>query len=279
MVNYRLNFGMPVLPEFVHASVRSSQIPDPVRRWLGSHWEIMESRLDDVSTWEKLPTFTWLDFGIISDSHRYAKYWETLGGLQKKSDPLCRIMISGVASSAELHGRVLHDVFERLNPLGVEVDLEGKPDVLAALVKFEAVRKDTTELTKVVRLLRRHRTETETRYAEVPNADIRAESGNLSAKMIAELFGVKLTEVGEWIDRKKAALSKTPDAESIQPLLEPLAQIAFYRKVLGDDATFRKWLRTDHELLQQKSPLHWIKEGKAREVAEFVEDALTGQPT
>jgi hypothetical protein len=270
---------MPVLPEFVHASVKASVIPAPVLRWLGSDWEITESKLDDLSAWDKLPTFTWLDFGTINDPRHYAKCWETLGGLQKKSDPLCRIMISGVAPSADLHGRVLRDVFERLNPLGVEVDLAGKPDVLAALVKFEAIRKDATETMKVIRSLRRHRTETETRNAEVPNADIRAESGNLSAKTIAELFGVTLTELGAWIDRKKAALSKTPDAESIQSLLEPLAQIAFYRKVLGDDATFRKWLRTEHELLQQKSPLHWIKEGKAREVAEFVEDALTGQPT
>jgi len=112
----------------------------------------------------------------------------------------------------------------------------------------------------------------------VPNADLREDSGRLSAKKIAQLFDVTLTELGEWIDRKKAALSKTPDANNIQPLLEPLAQIAFYRKALGDDASFRKWLRTGHELLEGKAPLAWIKEGRSRQVAEFVEDALTGQP-
>lgn len=279
MVNNKLTLGMPELLEFVHASPESNQIPSSVRRCLDAGWNVKRSRLDSVSTWKTLPAFTWLDLGRVSNPISYAQYWSTLAGLQEKSGPISHIFISGVAPSTELHDRVLQDVFRTLNPLSVEVDLAGNPDVVAALAKFQAVRREpsASNLLKAFRKMKTHRTETIRR--EVPNADLRLESGNLSAKSMAELFGVTLTELGEWIGRKKAALSKTPDSKGIQPLLEPLARIAFYRKALGDDASFRKWLRTEHELLEQKSPMHWIKSGRTREIAEFVEDALTGQPT
>jgi hypothetical protein len=263
--------------QFVHASVAAAQIPFPVRKWLGPQWQVKRSELDALSTWKTLPAFTWVDLGKIGNPNAYASYWNALAGLQQKSPDASRIFISGLASSPALHEQVLHDVFDVLDPMNVDVDLAGHPDVVAALAKFEAVRREpgATKSVEAVREKRRDAPQS----LHVPNADLRVESGKLSAKNIAAVFGVTLTELGEWIDRKKAALSKTPDSESIQPLLDPLAQIAFYRNALGDDATFRKWLRTEHELLEQKSPLHWIKAGKIREVAEFVEDALTGQPT
>lgn len=269
---------MTKLLEFVHASSESNRTPDSVRRQLEDGWHVKQSQLAAVSKWKTLPAFTWVDLGRVGDPVGYAPYWRTLAGLQEKSEFASHIFISGIAPSAKLHARVVQDVFHALNPLSVDVDLAGNPDIVAALAKFEAVRR-----TPVASPRRKTVQPTKLRPTEikdaVPNADLRVESGNLSAKNISELFGVTLTELGAWIARKKAALSKTPDSEAIQPLLEPLAHIAFYRKALGDDATFRKWLRTEHELLERKSPLHWIKHGRIREVAEFVEDALTGQPT
>ena len=246
--------------EFLHASSQGTGLPDPISRWLKDDWKVKHITLDVLSRRKVLPDFFWLDLGEVEEPHHYLDYWTTLSTLQAKSDPSALIFISGHALSHDFHGRVLHDVFQALRPSSVEIDLAGQPDILAALEKFQALRRAKTAV-------------------HVPNADLRADSGRLSAKNIAQLFDVTLTELGEWIDRNKAALSKTPDADTIQPLLEPLAQIAFYRKALGDDASFRKWLRTGHELLEGKTPLAWIKEGRSQQVAEFVEDALTGQPT
>src|SRR5688572_27281265 len=128
--------------QFVHASVASADTPRPVRKWLGHGWQLKRSTLDKVSTWKSLPAFTWVDLGKISDAHGYAAYWNTLAGLQEKSAALSHIFISGLAPSAALHHQVLQDVFHVLNPLNVEVDLAGHPDVVAALAKFEAVRRE-----------------------------------------------------------------------------------------------------------------------------------------
>lgn len=268
---------MPNLLEFVHATARSAQTPQSVRRRLGEAWKVKRSGLGSVSSWKTLPAFTWVDLGTIHDPVGYTSCWKKLADLQVKSPPLSHIFISGSASSLAQREQILRDVYGQLKPVNVEVDLAGQPDVVAALAKFDAVRREPAITTFLEAFWKNNRGAPSAPY--IPNADLRGASGNLSAKSIAELFGVTLTEVGEWIDRKKAALSKTPDSENIQPLLEPLAQIAFYRKVLGNDETFRKWLRTEHELLEHKCPLHWIKAGRIREVAEFVDDALTGQPT
>ncbi|PTY04605.1 hypothetical protein DB347_17985 [Opitutaceae bacterium EW11] len=80
---------------------------------------------------------------------------------------------------------------------------------------------------------------------------------------VSELFGVALQESEVWLDRDPGAV----------------ARIACHAKVLGSDVAFRRWLRVGNPLLEKTSPLEWIRLGRAREVAEFVEDADAGQPT
>ena len=246
--------------EFVHASLRPQALPGAIFRCLESPWTAKNTTLPQLGKWKTLPAFTWLDLGKVNDPQKYLGYWKTLASLQEKSDQPCHIFISGNAMTEESHSQILRDVFEQLDPLSVDVNFAGSPDVVAALAKFHAIRA-ATEL------------------IAVRNADLRVESGKLSARTIADLFGVTLTEVGDWIGRKKAALSKTPDSDNVQSLLKPLDQIAAYREVVGDNVSFRKWLRAQHELLEHRSPLDWIRDGRMQEVAEFVEDALTGQPT
>jgi hypothetical protein len=108
--------------------------------------------------------------------------------------------------------------------------------------------------------------------------DLRAPSGRLSAKAVADAFGLPAAEVARILGRSRQAVGKTDDAESLQEGLAPWARIVRLRAVLsGDD--FRAWLRTDSELLDDRPPLAWVREGRAGVVADLVDDMLSGSPT
>lgn len=110
-------------------------------------------------------------------------------------------------------------------------------------------------------------------------ADLREASGKLSAKRITGLFGLSLTRFASLLGRNKQTVSKTPDAETLQPGLHEFERIARLRGPLGGDAEFRQWLRTPSPLLENRTPLELVREGHAPRVADFVEDMLTGSPT
>jgi len=110
------------------------------------------------------------------------------------------------------------------------------------------------------------------------SADLREESGRLSAKRVADVFGLKQKELAEWAGISAARLNRTPDAEYLQPMLGFFERIARLRIVLKDDATFRKWLRTSLSDLGSRSPLELLKEKQWQVLADYVDDILTGAP-
>ena len=110
-------------------------------------------------------------------------------------------------------------------------------------------------------------------------ADLRAAGGNLSADTVADAFGVSLNQLAGWLGRTRQALSKTPDADSLQEDLAAFERVARLRRVLAPDA-FRKWLRMPNGQLDSAKPLDLLATGQQRLiVAELVEDMLTGMPT
>lgn len=109
-------------------------------------------------------------------------------------------------------------------------------------------------------------------------ADLRTSSGRLSANRVAGAFGVSVAELAALLGRNRQAVSKTPDADSLQPLLRPFERIARLRVTLSNDA-FRKWLHIANDQLGKRTPLELIREGKVKVIAELVEDMLTGSPT
>ena len=110
-------------------------------------------------------------------------------------------------------------------------------------------------------------------------ADLRAAGGNLSADAVAAVFGVSLNQLAGWLGRTRQALSKTPDADSLQDNLVAFEQVARLRTVLAPDA-FRKWLRMPNGQLDSAKPLDLLATRQRRLiVAELVEDMLTGMPT
>jgi len=109
-------------------------------------------------------------------------------------------------------------------------------------------------------------------------ADLRTSSGKLSANSVAGTFGLSVAELATVLGRNRQAVSKTPDADSLQALLRPFERVARLRVTLSNSA-FRKWLHLANDQLGKRTPLELIRAGKVKVIAEFVEDMLTGSPT
>jgi Protein of unknown function (DUF2384) len=107
--------------------------------------------------------------------------------------------------------------------------------------------------------------------------DLRSDRGNLSAKLISDLYEIPTTQLARWLGKTKQTLFKTPDADSVQAGLEYFERIARLR-VAVSDADFRKWLKTANPLLDDKTPLELIFSRKGQVVADLVADMITGRP-
>lgn len=108
-------------------------------------------------------------------------------------------------------------------------------------------------------------------------ADLRSESGKLSATAVAEAFNISVNQLASWLGRNRQAISKTPDADSLQN------ELAFYEKVARlraavKNESFLKWLRMPNSELEDKTPLELLAEGEGQVVADLVDDMLTGAP-
>jgi hypothetical protein len=110
-------------------------------------------------------------------------------------------------------------------------------------------------------------------------SDLREANGNLSAVRVAKAYGVSLSQLAGWLRRTKQAVSKTPDADSLQEALGYFERVARVRLAIQGGGEFRKWLRTPHELLDNAPPLELMAKGEWRAMADYVDDMLTGAPT
>jgi len=117
------------------------------------------------------------------------------------------------------------------------------------------------------------------RAVATSTADLREVNGNLSAVRVAKLYGVSVSQLAGWMGRTKQAVSKTPDADSLQEALGYFERVARLRMVTKSDAEFRKWLRARHALLGGASPLEAMAKGEWQPMADYVDDMLTGAPT
>jgi len=108
-------------------------------------------------------------------------------------------------------------------------------------------------------------------------ADLRAASGRLSARRVAEAFGLTLAQLAAAIGKARQTVWKTDDAEAIQPRLFPFERTARLRTVLSE-SDFRSWLNMPNEQLDDRTPIELIRNGKADTVADLAEDMLTGNP-
>lgn len=108
--------------------------------------------------------------------------------------------------------------------------------------------------------------------------DLRTSNGNLSAELIAKVYGVSLSELAGWLRKSRQTVSKTPDADALQAPLGYFERVARLRAVVKTDAGFRKWLRTANDHLDNESPLELLRKGEWQVLTDYVDDLLTGSP-
>lgn len=112
------------------------------------------------------------------------------------------------------------------------------------------------------------------------SGDLRAESGRLSAKAVATVFGnVSLRKLAGWLGAEYATVHKTPDSPALQPALNFFERTARLRTVLDGNASFQKWLNMANPQLDGRTPLGLLADGRGQVVADFVDDILTGSPS
>jgi hypothetical protein len=108
-------------------------------------------------------------------------------------------------------------------------------------------------------------------------ADLRAASGRLSARKVADAFGMTLAQLAAAIGKARQTVWKTDDAEALQSRLFAFERTARLRTVLSE-SDFRSWLNMPNEQFDDRTPIELIRNGKADTVADLAEDMLTGNP-
>lgn len=110
--------------------------------------------------------------------------------------------------------------------------------------------------------------------------ELRAESGRIDAKKVAELFDLSIPVLAKTIDVGEPALYKTPDARSVQTKLIDFERIAWgLLKLTGSIRGMRIWLNAPNVELDNELPIDYIKDGHVEDIAAMVEDALLGHPS
>ncbi len=109
-------------------------------------------------------------------------------------------------------------------------------------------------------------------------SDLRSAAGRLDAGRIADALGLSVAELAGLLGRSRQAVSKTPDADSLQPQLRPFERITRLRAVLSVPE-FRSWLNLANPGLEGRSPLEIVRAGRADVVANLADDLLTGAPS
>ena len=244
----------------------SAKIPDGVEEYLQADnaWEIHERFIGDAADWSLLPDFTWLVLTEEQMAPLPFAQLKALAALQDKEASKKFILISGSVPPELDHADLAQKLYSLFpSPALVHVDLEGTPDVLSAVVKLLAVRRSPSGA--------------QDPQARIENPDLRSARGNLSIKLVASLYGLSVAALGRLINRSnRAALIKTPDADSLQEALQPFSDVALIRQGRFDDASFRQWLRTPHPGLTRKKPMDRISQGLVQEVASLVANGIGG---
>ena len=226
-------------------------------------WQVKLTSWAKVQRWRQLPTATLIRLDQREDAEAFQQTVFRLAQRQRK-DPLEGYVILAFASRT-LFGKSWVDrlLAEFPEPDRVELSLEAAS--LASIMTAVAAK---------VRAKRNR-----LRHDLMPNADLRGSHGRLAADRIARLFGLSVSALAEALGESRQRLNQNPYGEALQGALGPLERIARIRSVLPDDASFRRWLRTPVKMLQHQAPLHWVQQGRSLEVAEYVEDLLSGTPS
>jgi hypothetical protein len=105
-------------------------------------------------------------------------------------------------------------------------------------------------------------------------------TGRLDSDAVARGLGISVSGLAKAVGLTPSALSKRPYARAAQDALREIEfAVAALRRLLGSDARVRAWLNAPHPDLGGEAPMALLTKGSAKDLANYVRGALSGQPT
>lgn len=241
-------------------------------------WRTATAAWSKVLARSSLPDVTVVDMGSDTSGGSLKSYIRELAAKQEATAHVTFLVLAFSSSRPPAAAKVTEVLRPFSRPERVEITWSASPAKLGVVV--EAIEPKLAVLREVEAAKSSPRPSSLDRIEKVLAAtrDLRAGNGNLSARRLADLYGISLSELGRWMGRSRQALNKAPEAESLQDSLAFFERIARIRLRLSD-VDFRKWLRIPNALLDGKRPLDLLAQGQWQVLADFVDDLLTGSPT
>jgi hypothetical protein len=107
--------------------------------------------------------------------------------------------------------------------------------------------------------------------------ELHAANGRIDAAKVAKFMAVPLRRLSEGLGLNYKAVHRSPSAESIQDALQPVKRsLEFLDEFFGPKETIRIWLNTPHPMLDDRTALSVILEGKAFAVERLLGNAREG---
>jgi hypothetical protein len=110
-------------------------------------------------------------------------------------------------------------------------------------------------------------------------AELHAPNGRIDAQKVADFMGVPLKRLAEGLELNYKSVHRNPSAESWQDALKPVKRsLEILNEFFGSVETIRVWLNTPHPLLDDRTALEAILEGKGFAVSRLLGNAWNGVP-
>ena len=106
--------------------------------------------------------------------------------------------------------------------------------------------------------------------------ELRASSGRLDARKIADRLHISLSQLEDAVGVSRQALHKNADSEKAQTGLDPIARVVDVMDRVFDPAEVPMWLNARNDALKGKTPLETILAGRAESIARIFESAAAG---
>lgn len=244
--------------------------PGSIPKW-AARYNVMRCTASEVSEAQALPGVIVLKIGNLNELARHRAVMKKLSERLRHAPRPCRVLVT-LARTKDAKPAGFVKVLGHFPGIASNIELSVGRESLECsfyetVAKYIAIENETGDdplgdAKEVIAAIR----------------PLRTKSGRLSAKAIADYFGLSLSQLAGVIGRTKQSLSKTPDSPKIQLLLRPFERIARLRAILSPKS-FNSWLHLQSRELDGAVPMDLIMDGRAEIVADLAEDMLLGSPS
>lgn len=107
--------------------------------------------------------------------------------------------------------------------------------------------------------------------------ELHATNGRIDAQKVADFLCVPLKRLAEGLELNYKAVHRDPSGESFQEALRPVKRsLEYLHELFQKPATIRVWLNTPHPMLDGKTSLETIMDGKAFALERLLGNAWDG---